>query len=107
MTSVHTFFGTTVPEALRKNAAKAGNIKALLHVRATGEGGGDWTIDVTVRPPTCKPGNPPRPDLFLHATVADLEAVINKPELMMPYYLSGKLKVTGNALLLATLRNLF
>ena len=46
-------FDTIVPEGLKQYPDKARELNAIYFFKITGEGGGEWTVDLVANPPTC------------------------------------------------------
>jgi len=52
-----TLFNDKVPNVLAEHPEKAREINAVYFFKITGDGGGEWTVDLKSNPPTCKPGS--------------------------------------------------
>ena len=46
-------FDVLVPDALKKWPDKAKEVNAIYGFKVTGDGGGEWTVNLTSDPPTC------------------------------------------------------
>ena len=55
---IQNLFNETIPAALNKNADAAKEIGAKYQFNITGEGGGEWFIDLTPSGPKSTAGNP-------------------------------------------------
>lgn len=73
----------------------------------TGDGGGRWTVDMVSKPPTCTAGDTGKAQCAVELDVADFQAMVANPMLGVELYSQGKLRVTGNAVLLTKLQTLF
>jgi hypothetical protein len=100
-------FNTQVPEALAKNPDKAREIGAVYAFKISGDGGGEWTVDLQSNPPTCTPGISGTPQCSIEITHEDFKNMLGNPALGMQLYFQGKLKVTGDPMLATKLQKLF
>ena len=50
-------FDNLVPEGLKQHPDKARELNAIYCFKITGEGGGEWTVDLIANPPTCTKGD--------------------------------------------------
>ncbi len=73
----------------------------------TGEGGGEWTVDLKADPPTCLPGVHAPAQCTLEVAHSDFKSMLSNPNLGMQLYFQGKLKVTGDPMLATKLQKLF
>jgi hypothetical protein len=93
---VRKYFNTDLPAALLANAGAARAIGARYQLGILGPDGGDWTVDLTARGPSCKPGKSSA-DCTLTLTDTNFRVLCERPELnAVQLYMSGKLKVEGN-----------
>jgi hypothetical protein len=49
-------FDEHIPIALRRHADAVRRVGAVFVLRVTGDGGGEWTLDLAATPPTCRRG---------------------------------------------------
>jgi hypothetical protein len=107
--SAQELFNEQIPHALSKHPDKAKEIGAVYMFKITGDGGGEWTVDLTSDAPSCKPGNPDNKAAQCTIEVAheDFKAMLSNPTLGMQLYFQGKLKVTGDPMLATKLQKLF
>ena len=56
MPSAKDIFDTRIPEVLKKFPEKAREINASYCMKVSGDGGGEWVVDLLSDPPICKPG---------------------------------------------------
>lgn len=102
-----TLFNEQVPKALAANPDKAREIGAIYSFNVTGEGGGQWTVDLASNPPTCKPGDAGNAQCRIEVAHEDFKAMLANPALGMQLYFQGKLRVTGDPMLATKLQKLF
>ena len=100
-------FDKNVPEGLAKYPDKAREIGAVYCFKISGPNGGNWTVDLTGNPPTCKPGETGSAQCTIEVSDADFEQMIANPQLGMQLYFQGKLRVTGDPMLATRLQKLF
>jgi len=94
---IRKFFNTDLPTALAANTAAAKAVGARFQIGVTGAGGGDWTIDLTAKGPSCKAGKAAAADCTVTIADADFRKLAEKPEVnAVTLFMSGKLKITGN-----------
>lgn len=105
--SASELFNTQVPQALAAHPEKAKEIGAVYLFKITGDGGGEWTVDLASATPSCKPGVHGTAQCTLELTHEDFKAMLGNPTLGMQLYFQGKLKVTGDPMLATKLQKLF
>lgn len=104
---IQNLFNVTLPAGLAKNAEKAVEIGAKFQINITGEGGGEWYIDVQNNPPSVSQSNPGTADVTLTLAAEDFQKVVENPGAGMQLFFAGKLKVSGNQMLAMKLNKLF
>lgn len=105
---IQNLFNQTIPAALAKNEAAAKEIGATYQFIITGEGGGEWFIDLTPNGPKATAGNPGKADCTLTISTDDFQKLHENPDANgMQLFFSGKLKVAGNQMLAMKLKKLF
>lgn len=105
---IQRFFSEDLPEQFERypDAAKQLGFKCQLNV--TGEGGGEWFIDVTDSGPTVQPGNPGGANVTITLSAPDFQAYYANPQAVgMQLYFAGKLKISGDTTLSMKLHRLF
>jgi hypothetical protein len=100
-------FDVLVPEALKKWPEKAKEVNAIYAFKVTGEGGGEWTVDLTSDPPTCVPGLSGSALCSIEVAQEDFTSMLTNPQIGMQLYFQGKLKVTGDPMLATKLQQVF
>lgn len=101
-------FDNKIPAALDKNKDAAKEIGAKYQFNITGDGGGEWFIDLTPSGPAAQAGNPGGADCTLTISADDFQKLHENPDANgMTLFFGGKLKVTGNQMLAMKLKKLF
>lgn len=101
-------FDEELPSALTKNPGEAKQIGAKYQINVTGEGGGEWFIDLTDSGPKVASGSPGGADVTIAIASEDFQKLYENPQAnSMPLFFAGKLKVTGNQMLAMKLPKLF
>jgi len=101
-----TLFNDKVPQALAEHPEKAREINAVYFFKITGDGGGEWTVDLMSNPPSCKPGRGATPGCSVELIHDEFKAAIDNPPLAMTLYFEGKLHITGDPVLATKLGKL-
>src|SRR5687768_1748381 len=105
---IQNLFNTELPKALAANEAAAKEIGAKYQLNITGEGGGEWFIDVSASGPKAEPGNPGGADCTITVSTEDFQKLHENPQANgMQLFFAGKLKVAGNQMLAMKLQKLF
>ncbi|HET6611490.1 MAG TPA: SCP2 sterol-binding domain-containing protein [Kofleriaceae bacterium] len=100
-------FNEQVPEALKKYPDQANEVNAIYCFKIVGEGGGEWTVDLTANPPTCEPGDPGSAQCTIEVAHDDFKSMLTDPQVGMQLYFQGKLKVSGDPMLATKLQQFF
>ncbi|MCX7807303.1 MAG: SCP2 sterol-binding domain-containing protein [Deltaproteobacteria bacterium] len=105
MADAQSDFTTRLPSKIASNPDEAKAIGAVFLFKITGEGGGVWTVDcknnIGVRP-----GDEGGADVTLEMAAEDWVKISTNPSAAMQLYFTGKLKITGNAMLATKLQKL-
>lgn len=105
---IQKLFNDEIPAALNNNADAAKEIGAKYQFNITGEGGGEWFIDLTPSGPKASAGNPGGADCTLTVSTEDFQKLYENPDANgMQLFFAGKLKVAGNQMLAMKLKKLF
>jgi putative sterol carrier protein len=104
MADAQTDFGTRLPGKISGNPDEAKAIGAVFLFKITGDGGGTWTVDCKSNPGV-RAGEEPA-DVTLELSASDWATISSNPGAAMQLYFTGKLKVTGNAMLATKLQKL-
>src|SRR5215468_1579507 len=105
--SASQLFDEQVPKAIAANPEKAKEIGAVYLFKISGDGGGEWTVDLASAAPSCKPGAHGTPNCTVEVSHEDFKALLGNPALGMQLYFQGKLRVTGDPMLATKLQKLF
>lgn len=105
---IQNLFNVEIPAALAKNPDAAKEIGAKYQFVITGEGGGEWFIDLTASGPSASAGNPGGADCTLTLSTDNFQKLQENPDANgMQLFFSGALKVAGNQMLAMKLKKLF
>ena len=100
-------FDELVPVALKKNPEKAKEVNAVYLFKITGNGGGEWTVDLVNDPPSCLPGDKGTAQCTIELEHDDFKAMLLDPQVGMQLYFQGKLRVSGDPMLATKLQQFF
>ena len=100
-------FNEQVPRALSRFPDQAREVDAIYCFRISGEGGGEWTLDLTSDPPTCIPGDTGASQCTIGVGHEDFKAMIADPQKGMELYFAQKLTISGNPELAPKLEQFF
>jgi hypothetical protein len=100
-------FDEQVPAALKAHPDKAKAVNAVYCFKISGDGGGEWTVDLASDPPTCTRGDTGKAQCTVEVSNEDFKAMLGNPQVGMQLYFQGKLKVTGDPMLATKLQQFF
>lgn len=100
-------FDEMVPAALSKHPDKAKEVNAIYCFKITGEGGGEWTVDLASDPPACVKGDTGKAQCTIEVAHEDFKQMLGNPQVGMQLYFQGKLRVTGDPMLATKLQQFF
>jgi putative sterol carrier protein len=104
---IQKLFNEEIPAQLAKHADEAKKVGATFQMNITGEGGGEWFIDVSDSGPSCKAGNEAAKCTITIAS-EDFQKLHENPQAQgMQLFFAGKLKVAGDQMLAMKLSKLF
>ncbi|MCS6913096.1 MAG: SCP2 sterol-binding domain-containing protein [Myxococcales bacterium] len=106
-TSATQLFDENLPSIIEKNPDKAREIGAIYAFRITGEGGGEWTVDLSATGPKIEKGCQAGAQCTIEVANSDFVAMLGNPALGMQLFMQGKLRVTGDPMLAMKLQKLF
>ena len=105
---IQKLFNEDLPAQLAKHPDAAKQIGGKFQMIITGDGGGEWFIDVSDSGPKAAPGNPGGADLTMTVTAEDFQKLHENPQANgMQLFFAGKLKLVGNQMLGMKLSKLF
>lgn len=100
-------FNTDFPAWLEANADTARRVGAKYIFNITGEGGGQWFLDLSRTGPKVEPAAGQRADCTITVSAADFEKLWNNPYMGESMYYSGKIWISGDEMLALSLQNVF
>ena len=100
-------FDNQVPAGLKLHPDKAREINAIYAFKIAGDGGGEWTADLTSDPPTCVRGDSGKAQCTIDMDHVDFMSMLADPNAGMQLYFQGKLRVSGDPMLAMKLQSLF
>jgi hypothetical protein len=100
-------FDEQVPRALAANPDRAREVNAIYCFKITGEGGGDWTVDLTADPPSCAHGDTGSAQCTIEVAHEDFKLMLSDPAAGMQLYFQGRLKVASDPMLATKLQQFF
>ncbi len=106
-TSASHLFDQLLPEALKLNPDKAREVGAIYVFKVSGDGGGEWTVDLKAETPAIVKGAQPGANCTIEVTNEDFTKMLGNPALGMQLFMQGKLKVSGDPMLAMKLQKLF
>lgn len=105
---IQKLFNEELPAGLAKHPDEAKQIGAKYQINITGDGGGEWYVDVSDSGPKAEKGNPGTADCTITISSEDFQKLVENPQANgMQLFFAGKLKVTGNQMLAMKLQKLF
>ena len=104
---IQKLFNEEISAAIAKNPEGAKQVGATFQMNITGDGGGEWFIDLKDSP-SIKAGNPGGADCTITIATEDFQKLHENPQANgMQLFFAGKLKVAGNQMLAMKLQKLF
>ena len=100
-------FDVLVPKGLKDHPDKAREVNAIYAFKISGEGGGEWTADLTADPPTIVKGDTGKAQCTIEVAHEDFKQMLTDPNAGMQLYFQGKLRVSGDPMLAMKLQQLF
>jgi putative sterol carrier protein len=105
---IQKLFNETLPSGIAQHPDAARQVSATFQLNITGDGGGEWYIDLKSNPPSAVAGNPGGADCTITIATEDFQKLHENPQANgMQLFFAGKLKVTGNQMLAMKLSKLF
>ncbi|HTJ45039.1 MAG TPA: SCP2 sterol-binding domain-containing protein [Kofleriaceae bacterium] len=100
-------FDVLVPQGLKQFPDKAREVNAIYAFKISGEGGGEWTADLTSDPPTIVKGDTGKAQCTIEVAHDDFKTMLSDPNAGMQLYFQGKLRVSGDPMLAMKLQQFF
>jgi putative sterol carrier protein len=104
MPDPHTSFTQDIPRSIANDLDKAKAVDAIFLFKVNGEGGGVWTVNMKDAPGVSD-GDAGNADCAIEISTEDWKAMTEKPGSAMQFFMQGKIKVSGNALLATKLQS--
>ncbi|MBI4512308.1 MAG: SCP2 sterol-binding domain-containing protein [Deltaproteobacteria bacterium] len=100
-------FDEMIPAALSKFPDRAKEVGAVYAFKITGDGGGEWTVDLVSSPPTCIAGDSGKAQCSIEVAHDDFKQMLANPAMGMQLFFQGKLRVNGDPMLATKLQQFF
>ncbi len=104
MPDAQTSFTKDIPQSIANDVDKARAVDAVFLFKVNGEGGGVWTVNMKDTPGVVV-GDEGNAECIIELSTHDWKAMTDKPGSAMQFFMQGKIKVTGNALLATKLQS--
>jgi hypothetical protein len=95
------FFESTAPKLLEEKKGEAAEVGAVYQFNISGDGGGNWTLDLKNSPPSIKEGKNDAADCTVDLSNDDFVSLVtaeNKLTVVMQLFQFGKMKVSNPGL---------
>jgi len=102
--SAHISFTQDIPRSIEGDLDKARAVDAVFVFKVKGEGGGIWTVNMKDAPGVTE-GDEGNAECTIELSTDAWTAMTEKPGTAMQFFMQGKIKVTGNALLATKLQS--
>ncbi|UCH29395.1 MAG: SCP2 sterol-binding domain-containing protein [Myxococcales bacterium] len=103
MPDAQTSFTQDIPRSIESDLDKAKAVDAVFLFKVAGEGGGVWTVNMKDAPGVSE-GDLGNAECTIELSTEDWKAMTDKPGSAMQFFMQGKIRVTGNALLATKLQ---
>jgi putative sterol carrier protein len=103
MPDAQTSFTQSIPQSIEKDVDRAKEVDAVFLFKVNGDGGGVWTVNMKDAPGVTE-GDFGNAECTIEISTEDWKALTEKPGTAMQFFMNGKIKVTGNALLATKLQ---
>lgn len=104
MPDAKTSFTQDIPRSIEQDIDKAKAVDAVFVFKVNGEGGGVWTVNMKDAPGVTE-GDAGSAECIIELSTEDWKAMTEKPGTAMQFFMQGKIKLTGNALLATKLQS--
>lgn len=103
MPDAKTSFTQDIPRSIERDIEKAKAVDAIFLFKVNGDDGGVWTVNMKDAPGVTE-GDSGKAECTIEISTEDWKAMTGKPAAAMQFFMQGKIKVTGNALLATKLQ---
>jgi putative sterol carrier protein len=103
MPDAQTSFTQDIPHSINRDVDKAKAVDAVFLFKVNGEDGGVWTVNMKDAPGVTE-GDTGNAECTIELTTEDWKAMTEKPGSAMQFFMQGKIRVSGNALLATKLQ---
>ena len=103
MPDAQTSFTQDIPRSIESDLEKAKAVDAVFLFKVTGEDGGTWTVNMKDVPGVTE-GDAGGAECTIELSTDDWKAMTEKPGSAMQFFMQGKIRVSGNALLATKLQ---
>jgi putative sterol carrier protein len=104
MPDARTSFTRDIPRSIESDLDKARAVDAVFLFKVNGEGGGVWTVNMKDAPGVSE-GDSGNAECTIELSTDDWKAMTERPGTAMQFFMQGKIRVTGNALLATKLES--
>lgn len=104
MPDAKTSFSQDIPRSIADDLEKAKDVDAVFLFKVIGEGGGVWTVNMKDAPGVTE-GDGGNAECTIELSTEDWKAMTEKPGAAMQFFMQGKIKLSGNALLATKLQS--
>lgn len=93
---IQQLFNEKIPSKMVAHADLCRGIGATYQFCITGEGGGEWLVDLTPAGPSVQNGNPGRADCTFTLDSTAFQELYASPQSAMQLFFQGRIAVSGN-----------
>ena len=104
MPDAKTSFTRDIPRSIDSDVDKAKAVDAVFLFIVTGQDGGVWTVNMKDAPGVTR-GDAGNAECTIELSTEDWKAMTDKPGAAMQFFMQGKIKLKGNALLATKLQS--
>ncbi len=104
MPDAKTSFTRDIPRSIDSDVEKAKAVDAVFLFIVTGQDGGVWTVNMKDAPGVTD-GDAGNAECTIELSTEDWKAMTDKPGAAMQFFMQGKIKLKGNALLATKLQS--